>query len=167
MLHALRKLEGSDEQVIQDQMDTTCGIAMQTKVQMMMFERWGETLAMAFTHNTTNLGYHLGAFLRATFCFVLLFCGYLKPLLYFRATILIFWSFTTATGRGFPVVDFISLGEQATTISTILEYFKEKNSRWQDIETVVIDKDFTEWRVLQSSFPKATILLCQFHAITY
>ncbi|ETM49617.1 hypothetical protein L914_06178, partial [Phytophthora nicotianae] len=138
MLHALRQLEGSDVQVIQDQMDMTCGIVMQTKVQKMMFERWGETLAMDFTHNTNNLGYHLGSLV-----------------------------VTTATGRGFPVVDFISLDEQATTISTILEYFKEKNSRWQDVKTVVIDKDFTEWRVLQTAFPKATILLCQFHAITY
>ncbi|KAF1789249.1 hypothetical protein GQ600_18942 [Phytophthora cactorum] len=61
MLHALRQLDGSDVLVIQDQMDVTCGIVMQTKVQKLMFERWGETLAMDFTHGTNNLGYHLGA----------------------------------------------------------------------------------------------------------
>ncbi|ETI41304.1 hypothetical protein F443_13454, partial [Phytophthora nicotianae P1569] len=57
MLHALRQLDGSDVKVIQDQMDTTCSIIMQTKIQKIMFERWGETLAMDFTHNTNNLGY--------------------------------------------------------------------------------------------------------------
>ncbi|GMF55147.1 unnamed protein product [Phytophthora fragariaefolia] len=34
---------------------------------------------------------------------------------------------TTATGRGFPVVDFICLNEQAAIISTILEYFKNED----------------------------------------
>ncbi|ETL34784.1 hypothetical protein F441_13386 [Phytophthora nicotianae CJ01A1] len=77
-------------------MDTTCGITMQTKIQKMMFERWGETLAMDFTHNTNNLG--PGIF---------------------------------------------------------------------HVETVIIDKDFTGWRVLEQLFPKATVLLCQIHAITY
>ncbi|ETL29147.1 hypothetical protein L916_17613, partial [Phytophthora nicotianae] len=28
-----------------------------------MFERWGETLAMDFTHGANNLGYHLGSLL--------------------------------------------------------------------------------------------------------
>jgi hypothetical protein len=35
---------------------------MQTKVQKIMFDHWGETLAMDFIHGTNNLGYHLGAF---------------------------------------------------------------------------------------------------------
>ncbi|RAW31967.1 hypothetical protein PC110_g11685 [Phytophthora cactorum] len=42
ILHALLQIEGSDVLVIQDQMDGTCGIVMQTKVQKMMFERWGD-----------------------------------------------------------------------------------------------------------------------------
>lgn len=66
MLHALRQLDGSDVLVIQDQFDVTCGVVMQTKIQKMMFERWGETLAMDFTHGTNNLGYHLGTFDTAT-----------------------------------------------------------------------------------------------------
>lgn len=65
------------------------------------------------------------------------------------------------------MVDFICLNEQAKTISTILEYFKEKNSCWDQVVSVVIDKDFTEWKVLEESFPNAKILLCQFHAISY
>ncbi|KAF1794586.1 hypothetical protein GQ600_24003 [Phytophthora cactorum] len=42
-------------------MDITSGIDMQTKVQKLMFERWGETLVMDFTHGTNNLGYQLAA----------------------------------------------------------------------------------------------------------
>eukprot|EP00644_Phytophthora_capsici_P012192 jgi/Phyca11/62339/gw1.38.383.1 len=59
MLHALRQLDGSDVPVIQDHFDVTCGVVMQTKIQKMVFERWGETLAMDFTHGTNNLDYHL------------------------------------------------------------------------------------------------------------
>ncbi|ETO78073.1 hypothetical protein F444_06754 [Phytophthora nicotianae P1976] len=33
----------------------------------------------------------------------------------------------SATGRGFPVLDFIYRDQQAVTISAILTYFKEKN----------------------------------------
>ncbi|ETN16741.1 hypothetical protein PPTG_21772 [Phytophthora nicotianae INRA-310] len=40
-------------------MDVPGGVVIQTKVQKLMFERWGETLAMDFTHGTNNLGYHL------------------------------------------------------------------------------------------------------------
>ncbi|KAG6945749.1 hypothetical protein JG688_00016410, partial [Phytophthora aleatoria] len=60
MLHALVQIESSNVLVIQDEMDVTCGIVVQTKLQKLMLERWGETLAMDFTHGTNNLGYHLG-----------------------------------------------------------------------------------------------------------
>ncbi|ETI54306.1 hypothetical protein F443_02848 [Phytophthora nicotianae P1569] len=119
MLHALRQVDGSDVLVMQDQMDATCGIVMQTRVQKMMFEQWGSLVV------------------------------------------------TTCTGRGFPVLDFICLNEFAVTIKIILEYFKEKNAKWEGVTSVVIDKDFTEWKVLEECFPSAHILLCQFHAISY
>ncbi|KAG6943168.1 hypothetical protein JG687_00018619, partial [Phytophthora cactorum] len=37
----------------------------------------------------------------------------------------------------------------------------------ETIQTIVIDKDFVEWRVLDKAFPDAKVLLCQFHALTY
>ncbi|KAE9112620.1 hypothetical protein PF007_g11026 [Phytophthora fragariae] len=138
MLHALRQVDDSDVLVLQDQLGLTTAIVMQTKVQKIMFDHWGETLAMDFTHGTNNLGYHLGSLV-----------------------------VTTATGRGFPVFDFVCLYEQALTVSTILNYFKEKNPGWRRIESVVIDKDYVEWNVLKELFPRAKILLCQFHAISY
>ncbi|ETO73511.1 hypothetical protein F444_10545, partial [Phytophthora nicotianae P1976] len=57
-LKDMLQLDGSDVQVIQDH--TARGIIIKTKIQKMMFERWGETLAMDLTHNRNNLGYHLG-----------------------------------------------------------------------------------------------------------
>ncbi|ETO78059.1 hypothetical protein F444_06843 [Phytophthora nicotianae P1976] len=33
------------------------------------------------------------------------------------------------------------------------------------MESVVIDKDLVEWGALKAAFPRAKILLCQFHAI--
>ncbi|EGZ13249.1 hypothetical protein PHYSODRAFT_510456, partial [Phytophthora sojae] len=52
-------------------------------------------------------------------------------------------------------------------MTTILEYFQEKNPSWRMISYIVIDKDFVEWRVLKTLFPAAKVLLCQFHAISY
>lgn len=82
MLHALRQLDGSDVLVMQDQIGVTTGIVLQTKVQKLMFERWGETLAMDFTHGTNNLGYHLGAYSYGCCNFILMYNNliYLKLL---------------------------------------------------------------------------------------
>ncbi|ETL38286.1 hypothetical protein L916_10116, partial [Phytophthora nicotianae] len=52
-LKDMLQLDGSDVQVIQDH--TARDIIIKTKIQKMMFERWGETLAMDLTHNRNNL----------------------------------------------------------------------------------------------------------------
>lgn len=75
MLHALRQLDGSDVLVIQDQMDVTSNIDMQTKVQKLTFEQWGKTLAMDFTHGMNNPEYHLGAFDSLHIATLFLFCS--------------------------------------------------------------------------------------------
>ncbi|ETI30372.1 hypothetical protein F443_22511 [Phytophthora nicotianae P1569] len=90
---------------------------------------------MDFTHGTNSLGYHLVA-----------------------GNLLV----TTATGRGFPVLDFICRDQQAVSISAIRTYFKEKIPGWRNIVSVVIGKDFVEWRVLMETFPDAKVVLCQF-----
>jgi len=43
--------------------------------------------------------------------------------------------------------------------------FKEENLNWKAICVVVIDKDFTEWSVLEAEFPNTVILFCQWHVI--
>ncbi|ETN05865.1 hypothetical protein PPTG_23449 [Phytophthora nicotianae INRA-310] len=39
--------------------------------------------------------------------------------------------------------------------------------RWTNTCTFVIDKDFVEWAIIESSFPDANVLLCQYQAMTY
>ncbi|EGZ18485.1 hypothetical protein PHYSODRAFT_412016, partial [Phytophthora sojae] len=119
MLQAIRQLDGSDVLVIQDQMDVTCGIVMQTKVQKLIFERWGDALTIDFTHGTNNLGYHLGAYEFNLINKVIFYCCVLD----ISESLVV----TTATGSGFPVVDFICLNQRAPMMTTILEYFQEKN----------------------------------------
>ena len=47
----------------------------------------------------------------------------------------------------------------------IVQMFKESNWNWNSICIVVIDKDFTEWKVLKEELPDATIFFCQWHVI--
>ncbi|KAE9333284.1 hypothetical protein PF008_g14519 [Phytophthora fragariae] len=84
--------------LIQDQLDLTCGVVIQTAAQKVCFEHWGQTLAMDWTHSTNNLGFHLGSLVA-----------------------------TTPSGRGVPVFDFMAINENAETLEAIFDYFKKKN----------------------------------------
>ena len=42
---------------------------------------------------------------------------------------------------------------------------KSKNSDWGSVQVIIIDKDFSEYKVLQQEFPNAVILYCQQHVI--
>ncbi|GMF16235.1 unnamed protein product [Phytophthora fragariaefolia] len=53
---------GNGVLLVQDQLDITCVIAMQTSIQKACFEQWGDTLVMDWTHGTNNLVYHLVVF---------------------------------------------------------------------------------------------------------
>ncbi|KAG3144098.1 hypothetical protein PC128_g24464 [Phytophthora cactorum] len=45
--------------------------------------------------------------------------------------------------------------------------FKQNNPAWTDVKVVVIDKCFTELKLLQEEFPCASVILCHFHVIDY
>ena len=53
---------GDDNHVllVQNQMDTTTAIVIQSKIQKQCFVEWGDNLVMDWTHSTNNLGYHMG-----------------------------------------------------------------------------------------------------------
>ncbi|OWZ06081.1 Serine protease [Phytophthora megakarya] len=59
MLHSLKQVEGSEVLLIQDDLDITCGIVLQTRVQKLALKLWGENLTLDFTHGTNNRGFHL------------------------------------------------------------------------------------------------------------
>jgi hypothetical protein len=46
--------------LVQDEWGLTCGIVLQNSAQKELFQRWGETLVLDWTHNTNNLGFYLG-----------------------------------------------------------------------------------------------------------
>ena len=48
-----------------------------------------------------------------------------------------------------------------------LEFFKQVNPRWKDVQVVVVDKDMKEVNVVKTLFPRAQILLCHFHVVAY
>ncbi|ETM46222.1 hypothetical protein L914_08837 [Phytophthora nicotianae] len=87
LLDSLAAEEDCEAMVIHDQMGVTCAIVVQSATQKLAFKNWGETLAMDWTHGTNNVGYHLGRLVA-----------------------------TMPTGRGFPVLDFMSLNEKAVTL---------------------------------------------------
>ncbi|ETO76469.1 hypothetical protein F444_08134, partial [Phytophthora nicotianae P1976] len=51
--------QGSSVLLLQDQLDVTTAIVIQTAVQKRIFREWGDCLLMDWTHSTNNLGYHL------------------------------------------------------------------------------------------------------------
>ncbi|KAF1777053.1 hypothetical protein GQ600_18753 [Phytophthora cactorum] len=52
---------------------------------------------------------------------------------------------TVGTGRGVSVLDFLCLNQQKESLLTVLTWFKERNLSWPHLQSLVIDKDFTEW----------------------
>jgi hypothetical protein len=64
---------------------------------------------------------------------------------------------TVATGRGVSVLDFLCVNQKKETLVAVLNYFKEQNPTWQRIQSVVIDKDFTEWSALENTLPSAAV----------
>lgn len=64
-------------------------------------------------------------------------------------------------GKGRVVFYAATCEEDATHLQKMVQMFKESNPKWNSIWIVVIDKDFTEWKVLKNEFPDATILFCQ------
>ncbi|OWZ21344.1 hypothetical protein PHMEG_0004128 [Phytophthora megakarya] len=54
MLHLLKQVEGSNVLLIQHDLDITCDIVLQTRVQKLAVGQWSENLTLDFTHGTNN-----------------------------------------------------------------------------------------------------------------
>jgi len=54
------EMEGHTCLLVQDEWDQTCGIVLQSAAQKAIFQQWGESLVLDWTHNTNNLGFYLG-----------------------------------------------------------------------------------------------------------
>ncbi|EGZ26435.1 hypothetical protein PHYSODRAFT_421085, partial [Phytophthora sojae] len=105
--------------LVQDQMGISCVIAMQTALQKACFEQRGDNLVIDWTHDTHNMGYHLGENITVLFCMI----GGVYLIVCIIGSLVV----TSATGRGIPVVDFLSLDQKAPTTTQIVEFFKRNN----------------------------------------
>ena len=68
-------------------------------------------------------------------------------------------------GNGRLVYATLVQNEKAETLQAMVDSFKCANPHWQSIKTIIIDKDFTEIKVLRERFPDARVLLCTFHVV--
>ena len=68
-------------------------------------------------------------------------------------------------GHGRNIFYAATAQEDATHLQRIVQLFKEKNEQWNSVRVIIIDKDFTEYKVLKDEFPNAVILYCQWHVI--
>ena len=68
-------------------------------------------------------------------------------------------------GHGRVVQYAATAEEDVLHIRKIMQTFKEENPAWTSVHVIVVDKDFTEWKVLKEEFPEATVLFCQWHVM--
>ena len=68
-------------------------------------------------------------------------------------------------GHGRVVQYAATTEEDVEHIRKIVQTFKEENAAWTSVRVIVVDKDFTEWKVLREEFPDAAILFCQWHVM--
>ena len=68
-------------------------------------------------------------------------------------------------GNGRVVHYAATTAEDTEHLQKIVQSFKDENSAWSDIRVIVVDKDFTEWKVLKEEFPDAKLLFCQWHVM--
>ena len=121
--------------ILKDDDGVMCGIVMISGVQKEIYAKYGDCLLMDWTHSTNNRGFLLGELL----------C-------------------TGPHGKGISVAHMLVMNQLETTMTACLEFVKEKME--VDItESFVVDKDFTEWKVLKKLWPRANVMLYQWHAL--
>ena len=64
-----------------------------------------------------------------------------------------------------PVCFFIVYKEDHDTITKMLEIFKSKNPKWDQVEVVMTDKDMVERNVFKEQLPQIHLQICLFHVL--
>lgn len=68
-------------------------------------------------------------------------------------------------GESEVVGSFLVSDETRDTISSMVQAFKQFNTPWEKVKTVMSDKDFVERSVMRDEFPKASLIICLFHVL--
>ena len=121
--------------VVVDEDDTLLILYYQTSQMRKTFKKFPEILFVDGTYNVNKLGMPL-------YCLMV----------------------EDGFGHGRNVFYAATAQEDTTHLQKIVQ-FKEKNEQWESVSVIVIDKDFTEYKVLKEEFPNAIVLYCQWHVI--
>lgn len=68
-------------------------------------------------------------------------------------------------GNGRVVFYAATAEEDTSHLEKMIQSFKEENPCWPSARVIIVDKDYTEWKLLKAEFPAAAILFCQWHII--
>jgi len=68
-------------------------------------------------------------------------------------------------GESEIVAVFLSTLEDTQSLRVALQQFKQRNSNWTQIKTVITDKDMAERDAIRQEFGQASLLLCIFHVL--
>ena len=55
---------------------------------------------------------------------------------------------------------YAATAKDAIHLQKIVELFKSKNADWESVHVIIIDKDFSQYKILRQVFPSAVILYC-------
>src|SRR6218665_1801851 len=68
-------------------------------------------------------------------------------------------------GESEIVAVFLTVREDAPTLCEALDRFKSRNPHWNNICTVMTDKDLAEREAVKQKFPQVALMLCLFHVL--
>ena len=68
-------------------------------------------------------------------------------------------------GHGRVVFYVATTEEDALHLRKMLQCFKEKNPSYISTNVIIIDEDFSEWKILREELPNAVVLFCQWNVI--
>jgi zinc finger SWIM domain-containing protein 3 len=68
-------------------------------------------------------------------------------------------------GESEIVAVFLIDSEDTASLTEAMQCFKQRNSNWTKIRTVITDKDMAEREAIKQEFTDATLLLCLFHVL--
>ena len=122
--------------VVVDENDTLAILFYQSGIMRDMFSKFPEIMFVDGTYNVNKLGMPL-------YCLMV----------------------EDGFGHGQNIFYAATAREDAIHLQKIVELFKSNNTDWQSVRVIIIDKDFSEYKVLREEFPDAVILYCQWHVI--
>ncbi|KAL4147500.1 hypothetical protein PRNP1_011256 [Phytophthora ramorum] len=113
--------------ILREYDDVVSGLVRVNEAQRDVYHRWGDALLLDWTYNVNDLGFLLGEFM-----------------------------VTAPNGKGFSVCEMLVSNQQKNTIQECISFFLRVVGECIT-ESITIDKDFNEWRILEAQFPRAKV----------